>query len=98
MPKQLIHDNASLLVLFKQDDLNLRHVYNDHVITDIEYDAFKAICVEAWRDRHGFLVMDKDSPIERGQTQSRFRSFHSFERVRNSIKYEVQLMIERTNE
>lgn len=31
IPKHLIRDNANLLILFKQDDLNLKHIYNDHV-------------------------------------------------------------------
>ena len=33
IPKHLIHDNANLLILFKQDGTNLKHVYNDHVPT-----------------------------------------------------------------
>jgi len=32
--KHLIRDNANLLILFKQDDTNLKHVYNDYVNTD----------------------------------------------------------------
>ncbi|XZQ52184.1 MAG: ATPase/DNA packaging protein [Candidatus Karelsulcia muelleri] len=37
VPKQLVRDNANFLILFKQDDLNLRHVYNDHVNTDMTF-------------------------------------------------------------
>ena len=36
--KHLIRDNANLLILFKQDDINLKHVYNDHVNIDMSYD------------------------------------------------------------
>ena len=60
MPKQLVRDNANLIVLFKQDDLNLKHAYNDHVNTDMKYDTFKNMCAEALKDRYGFLVVDKD--------------------------------------
>ncbi|KAM0735300.1 hypothetical protein ACS0PU_010448 [Formica fusca] len=35
IPKHLIRDNANLLILFKQDDTNLKHVYNDHVNIDV---------------------------------------------------------------
>jgi len=40
IPKYLIRDNANLLILFKQDYTNLKHVYNDHVNTDMSYDEF----------------------------------------------------------
>ena len=40
IPKHLIRDNANLLILFKQDGTNLKHVYNDHVNTDISYKEF----------------------------------------------------------
>jgi len=40
IPKHLIRDNANLLILFKQDCTNLKHVYNDHVNTDMSYDEF----------------------------------------------------------
>ena len=33
--KHLIRDNANLLILFKQNGINLKHVYNDHVNTDV---------------------------------------------------------------
>lgn len=67
IPKQLIRDNANLLVLFKQDDLNLRHIYNDHVNTDMVFSSFKTICASAWKDKHGFVVIDKDSEPEDGR-------------------------------
>lgn len=61
IPKHLIRDNANLLVLFKQDDMNLRHVYDDHVNTDMPFDKFREFCGECWKDRYGFVVIDKDS-------------------------------------
>ena len=44
-PKHLICDNADLQILFKQDDTNLKHVYNDHVNSDM-YDEFCAFCYD----------------------------------------------------
>lgn len=75
VPKQLVRDNANLLLLFRQDDLNLRHVYNDHVNTDMKYDAFKDVCAEAWKDRYGFLVIDKDSSMDAGRYRVGFDRF-----------------------
>jgi len=43
IPKHLIRDNTNLLILFKQDCTNLKHVYNyvyDHVNSDIRWILF----------------------------------------------------------
>ena len=63
------------ILLFKQDDLNFKHAYNDHVNTDMKYDTFKNICAEAWIDRYGFLVVDKDSSIDSGRYSVGFDRF-----------------------
>jgi hypothetical protein len=61
IPKHLIRDNANFLILFKQDDMNLKHIFMDHVSSDMTFDTFKQICHECWRDKYGFLTIDKDS-------------------------------------
>lgn len=75
IPKQLVRDNANLILLFKQDDLNLRHAYNDHVNTDMKYENFKDFCVHAWKDRYGFLTIDKDSSFDNGRYRIGFDRF-----------------------
>jgi len=75
VPKQLVRDNANLLILFRQDDCNLRHVYNDHVNTDMKYDVFKKVCAEAWKTQYGFLIVDKDSPMNAGRYRVGFDRF-----------------------
>lgn len=75
-PKQLVRDNANLIVLFKQDERNMRHVYNDHVNTDMSFDVFKKVCDEAWKsDKYGFLVVDKDSDMNCGRYRIGFDKF-----------------------
>ena len=67
-PKQLVRDNANLIVRFEEDDRNLRHAYNDHVNTDMAYDEFKKACGKAWNSsKYGFLVVDKDSRLDNGR-------------------------------
>lgn len=34
VPKHLIHENTYLLIIYKRDNTNFRHIYDDHVITD----------------------------------------------------------------
>lgn len=70
--KHLVRDNANFLILFKQDDLNLRHVYEDHVGTDMSFLQFKAMCAECWKDKYGFLVIDKDSDMNKGRYRKKF--------------------------
>jgi ABC-type cobalamin/Fe3+-siderophores transport system ATPase subunit len=61
--KHLIRDNANLIVLFKQDGLNLKHVYDDHVNPEITFDEFKGICNVCWKKQYDFLTIDKSSDI-----------------------------------
>ena len=65
IPKHLIRDNANLLILFKQDCINLKHVYNDHVNTDMSVfiDEF-CLYRDCWQTKYGFLVIDKDRALK----------------------------------
>ena len=48
-------------MIFRQDDVNLKHFYDDHVNTDISYLQFKDLFSKCWNDDdHGFLVTDTD--------------------------------------
>jgi len=75
IPKQLVRDNTNMLVLFRQDDLNLKHVYDDHVNTDMTFNKFKSICSECWKDKYGFLVIVKDNEINNGRYRSKFNTY-----------------------
>lgn len=75
IPKHLIRDNANLLILFKQDGTNLKHVYNDHVNTDMSYDDFRALCQKCWQRKYGFVVIDKDSTLINGRYRRGFNDF-----------------------
>lgn len=76
IPKQLIRDNANLMVLFRQDGLNLHHVFNDHVAPDMTYQQFYELCAHSWNhDPYGFLVIDKDSSMQNGRYRNKFDEF-----------------------
>lgn len=75
IPKHLIRDNANFLIIFKQDDLNLKHIYNDHVNSDMSFIKFRDICSECWTENYCFLVIDKDSNIKRGRYRKGFDTF-----------------------
>lgn len=76
VPKQLIRDNANLIIIFCQDELNLKHIYSDHVNTDMEFDKFKEICGKAWlSSRKGFLVINKECDINYGRYRIGFDAY-----------------------
>lgn len=72
IPKQLVRDNANLIVVFKQDITNLKHIYDDHVNVDMSFEELKNLCLECWKDRYGFLVIDKDSGVTCGRYRKGF--------------------------
>lgn len=75
IPKQLIRDNVNLLVIFKQDDTNLKHIYNDHVGADMSFKQFKDLCGKAWAENYGNLVINKDQSIAHGRYRIGFDKF-----------------------
>lgn len=75
VPKQLIRDNANLIILFKMDEHNLKHAYNDHVAADMTFAKFREICNLCWQEHHGFIVIDKDSGLNCGGYRKGFDSF-----------------------
>lgn len=75
IPKHLIRDNCNLLVLFKQDNLNLKHIFSNHVAPDLSFEIFKDMCAECWKEKYGFVVIDKDSDINMGRYRKGFDNF-----------------------
>lgn len=69
IPKHLIRDNANFLIIFKQDDLNLKHIYADHVSNDMTFENFKNMCFHCWNndDNYGFITINKDIGIRQGR-------------------------------
>lgn len=77
IPKHLIRDNTNLLIVFQQDELNLRHIYNDSVNMDMSFDTFHKACTECWKNPYSFLVIDKDSSINEGRYRKGFDTYIS---------------------
>lgn len=74
--KHLIRDNCNFLILFRQDDLNLKHVYNDMgVSSDMNFAEFCKFCLECWKNKYGFAVIDLDSNVNVGRYRKGFSEF-----------------------
>lgn len=67
VPKHLLRDNANMIIAFKQDELNLKRIFKDHVSTDMNYEQFRHICLRCWKGKYGFLTIDKSSEIDLGR-------------------------------
>ena len=75
IPKQLIRDNANVIILFKMDEMNLKHAYNDHAASDMTYTKFHEMCSNCWDDSYGFIVIEKESERECGRYRKGFDSY-----------------------
>lgn len=75
IPKQLIRDNANFVVIFKQDNTNLKHIYNDHVNVDMSFEQFRNLCLKCWNEKYGFLVIDKEFELNKGRYRKGFDSY-----------------------
>ena len=73
IPKRVIRDNANLLILFRQDDKNLKHVYDNHVGVDMMFEEFKRLGSRSWNScQYGFLTIDKTVPVNEGRYKNKF--------------------------
>lgn len=76
LSKHLIRDNSNFLIIFRQDDLNLKHIYNDFGVNcDMKFDEFRKFCLECWRDKFGFVVIDLESEPNNGRYRKNFSEF-----------------------
>lgn len=74
--KHLIRDNANFIILFKQDDMNLKHAFNDFGVNcDMTFDEFRKFCLECWREKFGFVVIDIESEPNNGRYRRNFSDF-----------------------
>ena len=59
--KSGIRENFNFLIIFRQDTVNLRQLYNEY-ITGVTFAQFKILCEQCWSAPYGFLTVD----IEKG--------------------------------
>lgn len=76
VPKHLIRDNANFILVFKQDDLNLRHIFEDYSVRcDMTFSEFRRMCNKCWSDKYGFVVIDADRDSDNGRYRKGFDCF-----------------------
>lgn len=76
LDKHLIRDNCNFVILFRQDDLNLKHVYNDMgVNVDMKFDAFRDFCLQCWREPYGFACISLEHTTDSGRYRKKFDEY-----------------------
>lgn len=76
LSKHLIRDNCNFIILFRQDDLNLRHVYNDFgVNADLKFEDFRNLCIECWREPFGFACISLEHNVNSGRYRKNFNEY-----------------------
>lgn len=74
--KHLIRDNCNFVVLYKQDELNLRHVFSDFsVSSDMSFDQFKSFCTECWQKPFGFACISIEHEVDNGRYRKNFNEY-----------------------
>lgn len=75
--KHLIRDNCNFVIFFRQDELNLRHIFNDMgVACHMKFAQFQQFCFECWAaDKYGFAVIDLDSEVDVGRYRKGFANY-----------------------
>ena len=77
LPRQTIRENANFICLFPQDLKNINHIYQDHVgEQDMPKEEFRNLCKTAWKQPHGFLVIDSTSTADNGKYRCGFDNFY----------------------
>ena len=76
LPRQTIRENAHFICLFPQDLKNVNHIFNDQVSHDMTKEEFRNLCNTAWKDYHGFVVIDLTSKKHSGKYRSGLDTFY----------------------
>lgn len=58
--KSGIRENFNFLLIFQQDRVNLRQIYNEHIVNGISFQMFVDICTLCWSKKFSFLTIDLD--------------------------------------
>lgn len=78
IPKQLVRDNLNFLNIFRQDDINLKHIYDEFVGGDFKWNDFKELCSKVWNEDFGFITVDMTRKLYDGRYRNKIKTFIRF--------------------
>ena len=81
LPRQTIRENSNFLILFPQDEKNLRHIYEDRCSSDstaLNYNTFKNFCTSVWNEKpYNFVIIDSTRQYNTGKYRKNINGFWS---------------------
>jgi energy-coupling factor transporter ATP-binding protein EcfA2 len=72
IPKQCIRDNANMIIIFNQDNKNLRAIHDTFVGGDMDFNEFRKFFARCVDKKYGFAVIDLTSEPDKGKYRSQF--------------------------
>jgi len=76
IPKQVIRENANLIVLFDQDNKNIQQIHNTFVNGDMDIGQFRSFFKECVSRPYDFCVIDLTSSVDNGRYRHGFDKFY----------------------
>lgn len=65
-----------MILIFRQDSLNLKHIFEDHVAPDVKFEKFCEMCSLAWNANvFGCLMINKECDIDKGRYRVGFDNY-----------------------
>ena len=73
----LVRDNANMILVFRPDASNLKHIFDDHVLPDMKFDEFCKLCSFTWDSKaYGCLMINKECGLKEGRYRIGFDSIN----------------------
>lgn len=72
LPRQTIRSNANVLILFQLPEKDLRHIHDDFVSNEMDWDEFKDFCNSVWKESFGYIIINQDLIPGEGKYQANF--------------------------
>jgi hypothetical protein len=76
IPKHAIRDNCNFLIIFPQDEINLRNIWSAFASIHMSFDEFKKFCSDVWKEDHNFVVIDKTRKPDDGRYRNGISKFY----------------------
>ena len=70
--------------IFGQGKKNINHIYEDHVVSDMPKNEFRALCHNVWKRPFGFVVIDLSSDVNDRKYRRGFDEYY-FPNLKKSL-------------
>jgi hypothetical protein len=66
LPLHTIRSNSNFLIFFKSSPRVVEQLHRDFAEVDLTIKKFKEFCLNAWKEQHGFIVIDLSTDYDSG--------------------------------